>query len=164
MGDCEVCGAMNVSTRIMLMGRAEVSLCTRCQEKTSSAQKGVAPGLAISQKPRTFSAPRKSKDIMSRGEMELAANFNQRIIDGRENKGWDKRELARRMAETLNVIQSSEGGKRPTDSVIRKFEQILNIKLMVELSPDSERQIGSVSGRGLTLGDFLNDARKELDD
>ena len=163
MGDCEVCGAMNVSTRRMLMGRAEVSLCTRCQEKTSSAQKRVAPGLAISQKPRTFNAPRKNKDIMSRGVKELAADFSQRIISAREIKGWDKRELARRMAETLNVIQSSEGGKRPTDSVIRKFEQILGIVLMVEISPDSERQIGSASGRGLTLGDFLNDARKDLD-
>ena len=163
MGDCEVCGAMDVSTRRMLVGRAELSLCTRCQEKTSSQQKGVAPGLAISQKPRTFTKPRRSKDIMSRGEKELAANFNQRIIDGRNAKGWDKRELARRMAETLNVIQSAEGGKSPTSSVIRKFEQILGIELMVELSPDSERQISSESGRGLTIGDFLNDARKGLD-
>ena len=163
MGDCEVCGAMDVSTRRMLVGRAELSLCTRCQEKTSSQQKGVAPGLAISQKPRTFAKPRRSKDIMSRGEKELAANFNQRIIDGRNAKGWDKRELARRMAETLNVIQSAEGGKSPTSSVIRKFEQILGIELMVELSPDSERQISSESGRGLTIGDFLNDARKGLD-
>jgi uncharacterized protein (TIGR00270 family) len=163
MGECEVCGAMNVSTRRMLMGRAEVSLCTRCQEKTSSEQKGVAPGLAVAQKSRTFNKTRKSKDIMSRGEKELAADFNQRIIDARDRKGWDKRELARRMAETLNVIQSSEGGKRPTNSVIIKFERILGIELMVEVSPDSERQIGGASGRGLTLGDYLNDARKGLD-
>jgi uncharacterized protein (TIGR00270 family) len=163
MGDCEVCGAMNVSTRRMLMGRAEVSLCTRCQEKTSSKQKGVAPGLAIAQKARTFTAPRKSKDIMTRGEKELAPDFKQRITAARESKGWDKRELARRMAETLNVIQSSESGKSPTTSVIRKFERILGIELMVELSPDSERQIDASSGRGLTIGDFLNEARKDLD-
>jgi ribosome-binding protein aMBF1 (putative translation factor) len=99
---------------------------------------------------------------MSRGEKELAADFKQRIIDARAAKGWDKRELARRMAETINVIQSSEGGKRPTDLVIRKFERILDIELMVDSAPDSERQIG-MSGRGLTLGDFLNDARKGLD-
>lgn len=164
MGDCEVCGAMNVSTRKMLMGRAELSLCTRCQEKTSSKQKGVAPGLAIAQKTRTFTTPKKSKDIMSRGEKELAPDFNQRISIARDKKGWDKRELARRMAETLNVIQSAEGGKSPTNSVIRKFEKILGIELMVDLSPDSERQVGIASGRGLTIGDFLKEARKGLND
>jgi ribosome-binding protein aMBF1 (putative translation factor) len=100
---------------------------------------------------------------MTRGEKELAPDFKQRITSARESKGWDKRELARRMAETLNVIQSSENGKSPTTSVIRKFERILGIELMVELSPDSERQIGGSSGRGLTLGDFLNEARKDLD-
>ena len=37
-------------------------------------------------------------------------------------------------------------------------------ELMVELSPDSERQVGVASGRGLTIGDFLKDARKGLND
>ena len=69
------------------------------------AEKKVAPGLA---KARSASTPisggyggigRKGKDIMLRGEKELASDFAKRVTTARTQLGWDKRELARRMAE-----------------------------------------------------------------
>ena len=59
------------------------------------------------------------------------------------------------MAETINVINNVESGKRPTDSVIRKLERTLGITLMVDATPDENRHVNTGQSRGLTLGDFL---------
>ena len=66
-------------------------------------------------------------------------------------------QLARKMAETVNVIKAAESGKRPTDAVISKFEKILEIELMVESNDEHQSLISSSKGRGLTLGDYLSD-------
>lgn len=161
MADCELCGAMKVSTRPVIMGRAEVQACKRCTDKMGLAEKKVAPGLA---KAHSTTMPksggyggigRKGKDIMLRGEKELASDFAKRVTTARTQLGWDKRELAKRMAEKINIINNVESGKRPTDAVIRKLERTLDIALMVEASPDENRHVNSGQSRGLTLGDFL---------
>tara|TARA_B100001769_G_C22111240_1_gene601181 strand:- start:2895 stop:3449 length:555 start_codon:yes stop_codon:yes gene_type:complete len=160
MPDCEVCGAMKVGTRPVIMGRAEVQACKRCTEKMGLEEKKVAPGLARVNNSNATSGGyggigKKGKDIMLRGEKELASDFSKRVVDARTSKGWDKRELARKMAEKINVINNVESGKRPTDAVIRKLERTLDIVLMVEASPDENRHVNTGQSRGFTLGDFL---------
>ena len=59
----------------------------------------------------------------------------------------------------INVIKAAESGKRPTDAVIRKFESILKIELMVEREAEETRFINSGSSRGMTFGDYFNDLR-----
>lgn len=161
MADCELCGAMKVGTRAVIMGRAEVQACKRCTEKMGLAEKKVAPGLA---KARSTPAKtsggyggigRKGKDIMLRGEKELTSDFAKRVTTARTDRGWDKRELAKRMAEKINIVNNVEAGKRPTDTVIRKLERTLDITLMVDASPDENRHVNSGQSRGFTLGDFL---------
>lgn len=161
VADCELCGAMKVGTRTVIMGKAEVQACKRCTDKMGLAEKKVAPGLAKMQNNSKATSGgyggigRKGKDIMLRGEKELAADFSKRVIEARNSRGWDKRELARRMAEKINIINNVESGKRPTDAVIRKLERTLDIVLMVDAKPDENRHVNSGQARGLTLGDFL---------
>ena len=161
MADCELCGAMKVGTRAVIMGRAEVQACKRCTEKMGLAEKKVAPGLAKARStPANTSGGyggigRKGKDIMLRGEKELASDFSKRVTTARTDRGWDKRELAKRMAEKINIVNNVEAGKRPTDNVIRKLERTLDITLMVDASPDENRHVNSGQSRGFTLGDFL---------
>ena len=161
MSDCELCGAMKVGTRTFTMAKAQVQACKRCSDKMGLEPKKVAPGLSQA---RTTPAPtsggyggigRKGKDIMLRGEKELSSEFSRLVSTARNKRGWDKRELARKMAEKVNVINNGESGKRPTDAVIRKLERTLDIVLMVEASPDENRHVNSAESRGLTLGDFL---------
>ena len=92
-------------------------------------------------------------------ERVLADDFGQRIRKARTAKGWSQEELARKMAEKVNVIKSSESGRRPTDAVISKFERVLSVTLMEEYAPEEHRQIGGGGGGGFTLGDYLNGAR-----
>ena len=160
MADCELCGAMKVGTRSVIMGRAEVQACKRCTDKMGLEEKKVAPGLSRINNPNATSGGyggigKKGKDIMLRGEKELASDFSKRVVEARTAKGWDKRELARRMAEKINIINNVESGKRPTDAVIRKLERTLDIVLMVDVSPDENRHVNSGQSRGFTLGDFL---------
>ena len=44
MADCELCGAMKVGTRTVIMGKAEVQACKRCSDKMGLAEKKIAPG------------------------------------------------------------------------------------------------------------------------
>jgi uncharacterized protein (TIGR00270 family) len=148
------------------MGKAQVQACKRCSDKLGLEPKKVAPGLAQA---RTAGANptsggyggigRKNKDIMLRGEKELASDFSRLVSVARNKRGWDKRELAREMAEKVNVINNVESGKRPTDAVIRKLERTLDITLMVDASPDENRHVKTGEVRGLTLGDFLLDGK-----
>lgn len=163
MSNCELCGAEKTAIRSVKMGRATVEACTRCID--SMGLETVAP-----LKPRTqttnpsnsshggYSGLGKAgKDIMHRGSKELCDDFSRIIKVGREKKGWDKRELARRLAEKVNLIQAAESGREPTDSLIKKLERTLGITLMVDVKADENRMVGQSESRGMTLGDFLDD-------
>ena len=99
---------------------------------------------------------------MMRNAIQLREDFGQAVRQARENNGWEQRELAKRMAERVNVIQSTESGKRPTDAVIKKFERILGIKLMVEREDSGENKVTNSSTRGLTMADLYDEAMKEF--
>lgn len=94
---------------------------------------------------------------MTRSSKELADDFHRRISQARGARQWSQQELAKRIAETVNIVKAAESGKRPTDAVITKFERTLNITLMVERSANETRQMNSGPARGMTFGDYLND-------
>jgi uncharacterized protein (TIGR00270 family) len=159
MGECELCGAVKVGVKRVQTGKTEVAACSRCVEKLGLGPKGEAPGLAKARRFSTAPAPRKKNNLMSRGEKELADDFHKRIAKARTNKKWNQQQLAKKMAETVNVVKAAESGKRPTDSVLRKFENILGISLMVERTASESRHINAGPSRGMTFGDYLNDLR-----
>ena len=163
MGDCELCGATNVSTREHRVNKALLAICQKCIVQLNLEPKQEAPGLA---RARSGSAPKPKQrrfnknNIMNKQEKELADNFAKLILNARKSKGWTQAQLGQRMAETVNVIKSAESGKPPADSVVKKFEMILGIELMVDASSDHQSMIGhSSNSRGMTIGDFLKDLR-----
>ncbi|MBQ59226.1 MAG: hypothetical protein CMA66_01605 [Euryarchaeota archaeon] len=157
MGECEVCGAMKVGTKQIMMGKAQVYACTRCVEKLGLAPKEEAPGIKMSRARTSFSAPkpRRKNDIMAKREKELADDFGNRIANGRKAKGWNHAELGKRIAETVNVIKSAESGKPPTDSLIKKLERVLDIVLLVESTPSETSRVIPQGNRNMTLGDYF---------
>jgi len=171
MGVCEVCGAEKVGTRTTTSGRNVIEACMKCIDKMGLEVK-TSPVMSPKQKAtrpqnrRTSGGyggkGRKGKDIMVRHERILRSDFASTIRSSRENKGWDQRELAKRMAERVNIIQHTEGGKRPTDAVIKKFERILQIKLMVDRDAEEETSVKRTSDRPLTMADLYEQAKKDL--
>lgn len=163
MADCELCGATKVSTREHRVNKAMLAICQRCIGQLNLQPKQEAPGLSRarnSQSRPSQSRRPKRNNLMNKTEKELASDFSRRIISSRESKGWDQNQLAKRMAETINVIKSAESGKPPTDAVVRKLEMILGISLMVESTNEHESMVGRPSNsRGMTIGDYLKDLR-----
>lgn len=160
LGDCELCGAMKVGVRSVRTGKTEVTACSRCVEKMNLAPKSTAPGLVRARQMSTRPAPKsKRNQFMNRPEKDLADDFAQRISKARMNRNWSQQQLGQRMAETVNVVKAAEGGKHPTDAVIKKFERILNITLMVDHAPSETRKLDGGPARGMTFGDFLDDKR-----
>ncbi len=160
MGECEVCGAMNVGTRQVPMGRASVAACKRCADRVGPKPQGVAPGLAAASK--HASSPGKHRGpsgIMRRSERVLTDDFGPQIRRARSGRGWSQDELARRMSEKVNIVKAAESGRRPTDAVISKFERVLGISLMIEYDPEEHRRVQSGQDRGFTLGDYLDGLR-----
>ena len=92
-------------------------------------------------------------NIMHKSERELAPDFHKRIRQSRKNKGWDQREFARRMNERLNIVQKIENGNRPTDSLIKKIEKVLDVELMIESLAANSRQTTNQGSRNMTIGD-----------
>ena len=160
MGECELCGAVKVGVKRVRTGKTEVAACSRCIDKMNLAPKSEAPGI---QRARSFASspsPRKKRnDIMSRSSKELADDFHKRIAKARSDRQWSQQQLAKKMAETVNIIKAAESGKHPTDAVVRKFERVLNIKLMVERTAEESRHVNAGPSRGMTFGDYLNDLR-----
>ena len=96
MGDCELCGAMKVGTRAVTMERTQVQACKRCTDKLGLNDVKMAPGLAKVNSTQSTSGGyggigRKGKDIMLRGEKELASDFSKRVITARESKGMGQK-------------------------------------------------------------------------
>ena len=96
---------------------------------------------------------------MSRSAKELAPDFHKRISKARADRQWSQQQLAKKMAETVNIVKAAEAGKQPTDSVVKKFERVLNIQLMVERTAEESRHVNAGPSRGMTFGDYLNDLR-----
>ena len=159
MGSCEICGAEKVGTRKVVMGRADVSSCTHCID-SMNLEPAATPITKLHSKPGLSGGYSKTgrshRAIMGRGEKELAADFASRITKAREKMGLDKRQLAKKLAEKVNVIQSVEAGKWPTDAVIRKLERFFDIELMIAIVPEETSMVGQAPGSGMTLGDYLN--------
>ena len=160
MGECELCGAVKVGVKRVRTGKTEVAACARCVDKMNLAPKAEAPGLQRSRSIASAPSPRKKKnDIMNRSKKELAPDFHKRIAKARSDRQWSQQQLAKKMAETVNIVKAAESGKQPTDNVVKKFERVLNIKLMVERTAEESRHVNAGPSRGMTFGDYLNDLR-----
>lgn len=170
---CELCGALKVATRIVVVDRAEVRACKMCVERTGRTWEQPRPTTSPSagagaRRKRQFSGGysrtgKSGRDIMMKDVEELVHDFSSRIKSARELRGWDQREFARSAAETINVIQRIESGKPAPDDTMRKIGKLLDIELFVTRQ-ESTPVTRSVPGQGMTLGDLLDLTEMRSDD
>ncbi|MBL11360.1 MAG: hypothetical protein CMB46_00915 [Euryarchaeota archaeon] len=157
MGTCEMCGTERVSTLLSEISGAKLRCCSRCIESNNLL---VIERYMPKQTPTSVSTqePRSRMGIKSpKPEKEIAPDFHLRVRKSRESRGWEQRELAKRINVRLNDIQKIEGGIVPSDSLALKIEKALGIILLVEPEEDHERSVNVPSGRGLTIGDALDE-------
>ena len=169
MGACELCGAEGVSTKRAKIAKpvghnSILECCNRCIESM---------GLIVeSARVPTYLPPTETQssvsgkgisgvDIMTKDEVELANDFHSRIRNARKHRGLSQEDLAKQMNEKIAVIQKTENGIRPTDSLLNKFAKALDIKLFVESVSHAHTMVASDNDRQMTISDAKNSPESE---
>jgi len=153
--ECELCGR-DCECRPALVDGVKMMLCPGCMRHG----KGIRPANEISgdsNRPILQRIKRpKEKDVYKDMDKELVSNWNIIIKNAREKKGLTREKLGFNIGERTVTISKIENGElRPSDKVVEKLEKELNIKLMETVDNAPSHSLGSGSGRGLTLGDFI---------
>jgi putative transcription factor len=107
--------------------------------------------------PRTEKRPK--KDFFDILKDELLDNYDQIIRDARAARGWSQEDLAENIKEKASLIKKIERREIiPEDSVRKKLEHTLNIKLTERV--DAAEQEVSHMRKDTTLGDIVKIKRK----
>jgi len=172
-----MCGASESSLTTTKVEGAELDLCENCkgfgtavktQQSSSSSSKystSSSSGTSSSGGSSGSSggggssgSTRRKKDMFDDMD-ELAADYDDRIRNGRESINLTQEELANQLNEKASLIRKLERGDiLPSDDVMTKLEKKLEITL-TEGADVEDTEWSSGSGQSMTLGDV--DERKD---
>ncbi|MCX6651338.1 MAG: multiprotein bridging factor aMBF1 [Methanomassiliicoccales archaeon] len=86
--------------------------------------------------------------------IEMAEDYSKRIKEAREKMGWKQEELAAKINERVSIIHKLESGTmHPNDTLVRKVEKALDIKLKEKVMITTVEKTSS--GKALTLEDCV---------
>ena len=145
---CEMCGNEVESTSRVRIEQSVLQLCPACAKFGTPIDPTPKPVEELPRASRAgtpLSAPRSSprrrrleeRDLYAEiGELELAPDWGQRVRKAREALLWTPEELGKRLNEKKSVVLKIEaGGFHPPDSLVRKLEHLLKVRLRAEPEP-----------------------------
>jgi putative transcription factor len=163
MSECEVCGCIIRGKPILVqIGGAKMWVCSNCAKLGTEIQR---PGMDTIQKgPSGISSARpgfrsvspqkkRSRDVFDMIDGEINEDFSDIIREARMEKGLSQKDLAMQIKEKEGLIKKIEKGMIPEDSVRKKIENALSIKLTE--SSDISLKTGPKDGIKPTLGDVM---------
>lgn len=164
-----MCGAETDSpTKIQTEG-TELQVCSNCTEfgtvihdeesekSTGGGSSGTSStsgssGSKTRQSPPSSSSPSHDDPFDDMGT--LAADYDSRVRNARENEGLTQEELADKLNEKLSLIRKIErGDMRPSEEVRTKLESELGVSLTEEVGGEEWDTEGSSDG--YTVGDII---------
>ena len=159
---CEICGAeIRGKPLCITIDNSELQVCQKCApygkpvDKRTPVSRKVSP--VVRTVPQTEKKPK--KDFFDILKDELLDNYDQIIREAREAKGWSQEDLAENIKEKASLIKKIERSEIvPEDSVRKKLEHALNIKLTERV--DAAGQEASHIKKDTTLGDIVKIKRK----
>lgn len=158
--ECEICGAEihGKPVKVAIDG-SELDACAKCSQHGTVSNKRAVVSRKVSPVARSIPTRRKSQRSFKTEIDELVDDHESIIRDARRDRGWSQDQLAVKIKEKASLLKKIERGDiTPEDSVIKKLEHTLNIKL-TERSGESEWAGGNLS-KGTTLGDIVKIKRK----
>ena len=164
MGACELCGAEGIGTKRAKIAKpvghnSILECCNRCIESMGLIVEAVRTPIYAPPTEIQSSVSGKGVsgvDIMTKDEVELANDFHSRIRNARKHRGLSQEDLAKQMNEKIAVIQKTENGIRPTDSLLNKFAKALDIRLFVESVSHAHTMVSSNNDKQMTISDAKN--------
>jgi putative transcription factor len=176
MVQCEMCGAETGSPKTVKVEGAELDVCDDCadfgtevqtQDTSSTSTKYSTSSSSASSSSSSSSGGRSGGSSGGGGgggsrrdmfdEMdEVVQDYDDRIRDGREDRGLTQEELADQLNEKASLIRKLERGDvLPNDTVQRKLEKALDLSLSAGGSGDDTEWSGGSSTGETTLGDVV---------
>ncbi len=129
-----------------------LDVCGKCAHYGKPQDKWTPVSRKLTPTERVVVTHRPKRDVFDRLEDEIISDYAQAIKKARESQGLTIEELASRMMEKATLIRKIEREELiPEDTIRKKLETTLNIKLTEKVSSKDQRGSGFI--RGTTLGD-----------
>jgi putative transcription factor len=140
---CEMCGNEVGSTSRVRIEQSVLQLCPACAKFGTPLDPPPPPAPDAATRRPSAPAPARSaprarrleeRDLYTEiGELELAADWGQRVRKAREALTWTPEELGKRLNEKKSVVLKIESGAlHPPDALVRKLEHLLKVRLRAE--------------------------------
>ena len=151
--ECEICGTNIKGNPIRVTVEGTVlDVCSKCSQYGKPQDKWTPVSRKMTPTERVIVTHRPKRDAFDKLEDEILPDYAQVIKKARESQGLTIEDLASRMMEKATLIRKIEREELiPEDTVRRKIETTLNIKLTERVSSKDQRGGGFI--RGTTLGD-----------
>ncbi len=151
--ECEICGTeiKGNPTRVTVEGTV-LDVCSKCARYGKPADKWTPVSRKIAPTEKVIVTRRPRRDAFDKLEDEIVPDYAAIIKKGRESHGLTIEDLASKMMEKSTLLRKIEREELvPEDTVRKKLETTLNIKLTERISSQDQRGGGFI--RGTTLGD-----------
>ncbi len=151
--ECEICGTeiKGNPTRVTVEGTV-LDVCGRCARYGKPADKWTPVSRKIAPTEKVIVTRRPRRDAFDKLEDEIIPDYAEIIKKARESHGLTIEDLASKMMEKSTLLRKIEREELvPEDTVRKKLETTLNIKLTERISSQDQRGGGFI--RGTTLGD-----------
>jgi putative transcription factor len=151
--ECEICGSEIKGNAIRVTVEGTVlDVCGKCAHYGKPQDKWTPVSRKMTPTERVIVTHRPKRDVFDRLEDEIIPDYAQAIKKARESLGMTIEELASKMMEKATLIRKIEREELiPEDTVRKKLENTLNIKLTEKVSSKDQKGGGFI--RGTTLGD-----------
>ncbi|MBI0582673.1 MAG: TIGR00270 family protein [Methanomassiliicoccus sp.] len=163
---CEMCGKDSEFTKTIFVEGSKLKVCKECSRfgessegKTGGAKKGAAAApsrTVVAERLEARERRMKTRSIYADEETsDLIPDYSRVIREARMARDWKHEDLAAKLNERASVIAKLENGTmRPNDSLLKKLEHELGVKLTEKVAvvrPEG----GHSQGKVLTLGDMI---------
>lgn len=150
---CEICGSDIKGNPIRVTVEGTVlDVCGKCARYGKPQDKWSPVSRKISPTEKVIATHKPRRDVFDKLQDEIIPDYAHVIKKARESQGLTIEELASKMMEKAALIRKIERDELiPEDSIRKKLESTLNIKLTEKFSSQDQRGGGFI--RGTTLGD-----------
>lgn len=151
--ECEICGTEIKGNPIRVTVEGTIlDVCSKCAHYGKPQDKWTPVSRKMAPTERVIVSHRPKKDAFDKLDDEILTDYAHVIRKARESQGLTIEELASKMMEKATLIRKIEREELvPEDTVRKKLETTLNIKLTERVSSQDQRGGGFI--RGTTLGD-----------
>jgi putative transcription factor len=151
--DCEICGSeiKDNPTRVTVEGTV-LDVCSKCAHYGKPQDKWMPVSRKMTPTEKVIVSYKPKRDAFDKLDDEINSDYAQIIRKARESRGLTIEDLGAKMMEKATLIRKIERKELiPEDTIRKKLETTLNIKLTEKVSSKDQRGGGFI--RGTTLGD-----------